>query len=221
MSWFVEAIRVWKRGPFTFSAMALLVLLTGIVLEPIPIAKLVAVNVLAPLLTCGLLYACLAADRGDRPRLSQLVVVFAAPLRSQAAIVVAGFLVTLVQTAVAWSIAGINLLMPLPDATDLTPSAVATLYAVGTLASLPLTFVPMAVLFDSESPGRAFALSLRAFQMNTWPLLALAAYTYALLLSGIATMGLGLLLALPWITAASYAAWKDIFGLAAARPADT
>jgi hypothetical protein len=30
---------------------------------------------------------------------------------------------------------------------------------------------------------------------------------------GLATMGIGLLLAFPWIAAASYAAWKDVFGL--------
>jgi uncharacterized membrane protein len=34
-----------------------------------------------------------------------------------------------------------------------------------------------------------------------------------LLLIGLATMGVGLVLVLPWIAAASYAAWKDIFGL--------
>ena len=37
----------------------------------------------------------------------------------------------------------------------------------------------------------------------------------ALLLFGSATFGLGFLLALPWWAASSYAAWKDIFGVAA------
>ena len=31
---------------------------------------------------------------------------------------------------------------------------------------------------------------------------------------GLATSGIGLLLALPWSAAASYAAWKDVFGVA-------
>ena len=89
------------------------------------------------------------------------------------------------------------------------------------LASLPVTFVPMAVLFDGESPGRAFALSLRAFVAErTAPCSALAAYSYALLMAGLATMGIGLVLGLPWIAAASYSAWKDIFGLATTREAN-
>jgi uncharacterized membrane protein len=39
-----------------------------------------------------------------------------------------------------------------------------------------------------------------------------------LLLLGLATMGVGLVLVLPWMAAASYAAWKDIFGLGGPSP---
>jgi uncharacterized membrane protein len=84
---------------------------------------------------------------------------------------------------------------------------------VGVLASLPITFVPMAALFDGEDVRTAFALSLRAFLANVPAFLLLAAYSYVLLMLGLATMGIGLVLALPWIAAASYAAWKDIFRL--------
>ena len=83
------------------------------------------------------------------------------------------------------------------------------------LTSLPLTFVPMAVLFDGERPGPAFASSLRAFARNVQPMLGLGLYAFALVLVGIATMGIGLVLGLPWIAAAQYAAWKDIFGVTA------
>jgi hypothetical protein len=34
-------------------------------------------------------------------------------------------------------------------------------------------------------------------------------------LAGIATTGIGLVLGLPWIAAAQYAAWKDIYAVAA------
>jgi hypothetical protein len=39
------------------------------------------------------------------------------------------------------------------------------------------------------------------------------ALSFTLLMLGIATSGLGLLLALPWSAAASYAAWKEIFSV--------
>jgi uncharacterized membrane protein len=46
----------------------------------------------------------------------------------------------------------------------------------------------------------------------------LALFSLGLLVIGVATMGIGLVLALPLAAAASYAAWKDIFGLAARDP---
>jgi len=214
LAWFGEAVRLWKRGPIAFSVMAAIVLATSIFLGPVPIAGLIASNVVAPLLACGFLYGSLAADRDDRPRPTHLVAVFTAPLSAQAAVVAAGLIATLLESAVAWSLAGINLLVPGADMSQLSPSAVVAIYAGDVLASLPLTFVPMAVLFDGERPGTAFASSLRAFAMNLRPMLGLAAYSFALVLVGLATMGVGLVLALPWIAAASYAAWKDIFGLA-------
>ena len=44
-------------------------------------------------------------------------------------------------------------------------------------------------------------------------LLAYAAASLVLLAFGLATMGLGLVLALPLWVASTYAAWKDIFGI--------
>ena len=85
-------MRLWRRGPGTFCALAVVVVAASVALEPVPVAGFVAANVVAPLLACGLLYASLAADRGDRPRWSHLVAVFAAPLQAQAAVVVAGLL---------------------------------------------------------------------------------------------------------------------------------
>ena len=213
MAWFADAIHLWKRAPYTFSGMAIVVLVVSVALDPVPIAGLFASNVVAPLLGCGLYYGSLAADRGDRPRAPHLVAAFLAPLRAQGAIVAAGIVVTLLESAVAWGLAGVNLLMPSSEMANLSVSQIALIYAVGALASLPFTFIPMAVLFDGESPGRAFTVSIRAFALNVRGMLGLGAYSYAFLMAGVATMGIGLVFALPWIAAASYAAWKDIFGL--------
>jgi hypothetical protein len=217
MTWFADAIRLWKRAPLVFSIMAVVVVAASVVLEPVPFAGLVAANVLAPLLACGFFYAALAADRNDKPRLAHLVAIFVAPVRAQVAVVAAGLVVTVVESIVAWQIAGVNLLLPVSESANLTATTIVFLYAAGVLASLPVTFVPMAVLFDNEPPGDAFSLSLRAFTRNLRPLAALAAYSYALLMAGLATTGIGLILGLPWIAIAQYAAWKDIFGLAEAR----
>ncbi len=213
LDWFSAAMRLWRRGPATFCAFALVVVAASVVLEPVPFAGAVAAHVLAPLLACGLLYGSLAADRGDRPRWSHLVAVFAAPLPAQAAVVAGGFVPLAVEALAAWSLAGVNVLLPVTDASQLPVEAIAAIYAAGLAASLPVTFVPMAALFDGEPFGRAFAVSLQAFARNVPALAAYAAFSFVLLAAGIATSGLGLVLALPWIAAASYAAWKDVFAV--------
>jgi hypothetical protein len=213
VAWFAEAMRLWKRGPVTFALMALVIVVASIVAEPVPVASFIAANVVAPLLACGLLYGSLGADRDGRPRLRALIAVFAAPLSAQACVLVAAFFTFAVEALVAWSIAGLNLLQPVDDITKTPVEAILAIYAASVLATLPVIFVPMAALFDSEPLSRAFALSLRGFFLNLRPLLLLAMYSYALLMVGLATMGIGLLLAFPWISAASYSAWKDIFGL--------
>ncbi len=217
--WFGDAVRMWKRQTVVFSLMALVVLVASIAFDAVPVAGLVASNVIAPLFACGFIYGGLALDSHDRPRFAHVFAVFAAPVRAQVAVVVAGLVVTLIESAAAWALADVNLFLPSPDAGSLSASAVLAIYAVGILASMPVQFVPMAVLFDGEAPASAFASSVRACLMNPGPMLALAAYSYVLLMVGLATVGVGLLLALPWIAIASYSAWKDIFGVAGSHPA--
>ncbi len=114
----------------------------------------------------------------------------------------------------AWQLADVNLMLPVQDASRFTVGAILGTYAAGMAVSLPFTFVPMAVLFDGARPGAAFSASLRAFALNPGALALYACVAFALLLVGLVTSGVGLVLVLPLISAASYGAWKDIFGLA-------
>jgi hypothetical protein len=215
LAWFAQAIRLWKHAPLTFSAMALVVIVLSIALRPVPVVGSVIAHVVVPLLVCGFLYASLGADRNDRPRFVHLFTAFFAPLRAQVAVIAAAFVVTLAESAVAWQVAGVNLLMPESDDIGLSATALLLALAVSALVTAPLAFVPMAVLFDNEPPLRAFASSWLAFVRNPRPMLVLAAYIYALTMVGFATYGAGFVLAFPWICAAQYAAWKDIFDVGA------
>jgi uncharacterized membrane protein len=210
--WFAEAMRLWKRGPWSFSVIALVLLVVSVVLEPVPIAGFVAANVLAPLLATGLSAQALPpiAATGRVSRISSPSL----PRRFRAARGRrGGFVIVAAESMTGWYAASVNLLLPLEDAGSLSAGAIVAIYATGVLASLPVTFVPMAALFDGESIGRAFSLSVRAFAMNVPALAVLAGISFALLMIGLATNGVALILALPWLAAASYAAWKDIFGL--------
>ena len=69
-------------------------------------------------------------------------------------------------------------------------------------------------MFDGGSFRSAFTQSIAAFNRNPAALLLFGALSFVLLMLGLATSGIGLLLALPWSAAASYAAWKEIFSVA-------
>jgi uncharacterized membrane protein len=213
LAWYAESMRLWKKDPATFAALAFVTLVVSIAFEPVPILGFIASNVIAPLIATSMLYASLAADRGDRPRLRHVVAPFAAPAGAQATVVVAGLITFAAEAGSAWQLADANLFMPMREAASLPMQDVVVIYVAGIAASLPLTFVPFAALFDGEGLRRAFATSARAFSRNVPALALYAGISLLLLLLGLATMGVGLVLVMPWMAAASYAAWKDIFGL--------
>ena len=219
-AWYAEAMRLWKRGPATFAGLAFVTLALTILLEPVPVAGLVASNLVAPLVATGLLYASLAADRGDAPLMRHAIAAFSAGPGAQAAVILSGLAAFAAEAWTAWALRGINLLLPTANAADLPLRVIAAIYAAGVLASLPLTFVPFAALFEGKGIRDACAVSMRAFVRNVAPLLLYAAMSFALLFLALATFGVGLILVLPWIAAASYAAWKDIFALDASRRAE-
>lgn len=211
LEWYAEAMRLWRRGPLTFSMLALAILAANLALELLPRAGVVVAQMVLPLLECGLLYASLAADRGDRPRLRHLVAVVGARPGQIAAVVVAGSLVFGVEAIVALEVGGIDLLAPGSSAAEIAPGSLLVIYAAGMLTSLPLTFVPFAALFGGLGFRDAFTTSFEAFARNALPLVAWGLLSFALLIVGLLSSGVGLLLALPWSSAASYAAWKDVF----------
>jgi uncharacterized membrane protein len=74
----------------------------------------------------------------------------------------------------------------------------------------------MAVLFQRAGFGRAFALSAQAFALNVAPLLLFGVLSLLLTVIGLLAFGVGLIGVLPLLAIASYAAWKDIYGVGTA-----
>jgi len=214
LAWYVEAMRLWKRGPVAFVLLALVTLALDLGLNVVPIAGVLLAQIAVPIAGCGLLYASLAADRGGKPRLRDAIAVFGAPFRAIATVVLAGLIVFAAEAATAYLVGGIDMLSPGERSESILPGDVLAIHAAGIFASLPFTFVPFAALFDDLGTREAFAASIEGFRRNVAPLAVYAALSLALLLLGFATYGLGLLLAVPWWAASSYAAWKDIYGVA-------
>ena len=214
LDWYSEALRLWKRGPVMFTLLAFVVFALTMTLGMVPYAGTVLTQVIVPLAGCALQYASLAADRGDRPRWMHAIAVFSAPPRAMLSVILADAVVFAVQAVVAQLTMGVDLLLPGASALeDLSVGARFVLYVVGVLASLPVMFVPFAALFDLADMRTAFRESAAGFVRNPGALLLFGALSLVLVFLGFATFGIGLLLVLPWVTAASYAAWKDVFAV--------
>jgi hypothetical protein len=217
LAWYREAMRLWKRGPLTFVALAVATIAVDLTLSVIPAVGVTLAQIAVPLVACGLLFASLAADRGGRPRLADLAGVLGATPAALAAVICSGVIVFAAEALTAQAVAHVNLLSPGSRDTALGPGAILAIYTVGIAVSLPFTFVPFAALFDRLSFRAAFAQSFEGFARNPVPFALYGVLSLALLMFGWATFGLGLLLALPWWAASSYAAWKDVFAVDSGR----
>jgi len=213
LAWFEEAMQLVKRSPVTWLALGLVTLVSELALNAVPDVGAMLAKIIVPLVGCGMLYAAAATDGGGRPSLRHAVAAFAAPGSAIAAIVAVGLFTFAAEGLAGWWIAGVNLFASESSGAELSFVQIAGIYAIATLASLPVTFVPFHVLLERTPVGAAFAASWGGFVLNTTPLLVYAAASLVLLGFGIATMGIGLVFVLPVCAAASYSAWKDVFGV--------
>jgi uncharacterized membrane protein len=211
-AWYGEALTLFRAAPGKFMLLALAALATELVTGLIPVAGASLANMLAPLVASGLLYASLAADRSEPVRFRFAVLAFGARAAAVAAVIFASLVAFAAQAIVAAWLQGANLLVP-GEAQDLTPGVTVAALAAGIAASLPVTFVPFAALFDGEGVAASFRSSVAAAARNPLPLAVFGLAAFVLTLLGVATYGAALLVVLPVLAAASYAAWKDVFGV--------
>jgi len=209
--WFEAAMRMFKVAPFAWCALGAITLASELALELVPGIGAAAAKVIVPVVECGMLVGAAAVDRGARLQIRFATAAFHARPAALAAIVLSALLVTAVETTVAYALTGANLLAE-PSDERLTATVLLAVIGGGTLASLPLAFVPFAVLLEGATFIRAFAGSLRGFALNVAPLVLFGAVALILTMIGLVLLwGVGLVAVFPLLTAASYAAWKDIY----------
>ena len=142
----------------------------NLALNLVPAVGIVLAQLLLPLLECGLLYASLAADRGEPPRLRHLIAVAAAPPRALAAVIAASLVIFAVESLAAQAFGDVNMLVPDgDDAASMSAGVLVATYAAGILASLPLMFVPFVALFDGAGLRDGVRAELRSVRPQSGP----------------------------------------------------
>jgi uncharacterized membrane protein len=208
--WFEAAMRMFKAAPLSWCALGTITLASELALELVPGVGVAAAKVIVPVVECGMLLGAAAVDRGAPLELRYATAAFSARPAALAAIVLSALFVTTVETAFAYALTGANLLANSNDE-RLTATALLGVVGAGTLASLPVAFVPFAVLLEGATFGRAFTESLRGFALNVVPLILFGVLSLVLTVIGLLAFYVGLVAVFPLLMAASYAAWKDIY----------
>jgi len=212
-AWYEDAMRLFKLAPITWCVLGFITLATDFGLQLAPGIGVAASKVIVPLVECGMLIGAGALDRGQPLSLRYTLTAFGARPGAVAAIVIAALAIFAAEALAAYYFGGANLLAPDPETGDLSSAAVTGIVIAGALVSLPVAFVPFAVLFSDASFADAFVSSARAFALNLMPLLLFAAIAVVLVVLGLLLLGVGLIAVFPLLSAASYAAWKDIFAV--------
>ena len=217
-AWYEDAMRLFKLAPVTWCLLGFITLATDFGLQLVPGIGIAASKVIVPLVECGMLIGAGALDRGQPLSLRYTVTAFGARPGAVAAIVIGALAIFAAEALAAYYFGGANLLAPDPETGDLSTAALIGIVITGALASLPVAFVPFAVLFSGASFVDAFVSSARAFTLNLAPLLLFAAIAAVLVALGLLLFGVGLIAVYPLLSAASYAAWKDIFAVGVGGP---
>ncbi len=144
-----------------------------------------------------MLIGAAALDRSKPLSLRYAYAAFSARPAAIAAIVVSAVAVFAAEALTIYFVSGANLLTADSAIDDLSSAAIFGSVAIGALASLPLAFVPFAVLFSEASFADAFASSMRGFALNVAPLLIFAALAVLLVVLGLLLMGVGLIAVYP------------------------
>jgi len=211
-AWYETAMRIFKRAPFRWCVLGSITLGSELVLDRVPGIGVAAAMVIVPVVECGMLLGAAAVDRGAPLQIRYATAAFKAPVPALAAIVLSALLVSTVESLVAYALIGVNFLVDPPDDPRITLLALLEVAGVTMLASLPFVFVPLSALLEHTGFRRAFATSARAFSLNLAPLLLFGLLSLGLLLVGFLTYGVALVAVFPLVAAASYAAWRDIYG---------
>jgi len=207
-------MRLFKRAPVVWCVLGFVTLATELALQFIPGFGIAAAKVIVPVLECGMLIGAAALDHGRALTPRYAVIAFSAAPVALAAVVASGLAVFAAEWLTAYSLAGVNLLTTESTGGELAPAEILIVLGAGTVVSLPVAFVPFAAIFGDTSFAGAFATSARAFALNVAPLLLFGVLALLLVGLGVATSGIGLIAIFPILSAASYAAWKDIYVVA-------
>ncbi len=229
VTWWSDGWRIFRRAPFVWIGMTLLVVVLMFVLAMIPVIGQLASTMLYPVLGAGLLVAARAGDRGEPVGFGHLFTCFdqrLGPLLIAAVLYLLGwFVVWLIAIGICAAVFGIGSLAAImnSDPSNMGLTALTTMGMVALLALLivlalgtPLImaywFAPPLIALRGDKPVAAMKASFTASLRNVPPMLVYSLVGIALGLLATIPLGLGWLVLGPVFVVSVYTSYRDIFG---------
>ena len=230
LDWLAAGWRIFMRAPLVWALQALIFFVILAALGMVPFLGWAAAPVTLPVLVAGMLSGARALDRGDPLHVGQLF----DGLRQHAGnLLLVGLfhLLGLLLAALAAAAIGGSAILTGAAAGALGAIAGAGVAAGGmmlgvvvftvlwALLMMALWFAPALVMLHEVAPLDAMRLSARACFHNLLAFIVLAALLYVLVWVAMIPAGLGMLVLVPVIAGALYAAWKETFSPLLPAPA--
>ncbi|MCU7809348.1 MAG: hypothetical protein KZQ73_15985, partial [Candidatus Thiodiazotropha sp. (ex Semelilucina semeliformis)] len=188
----------------------------------VPLVGAIAVNLMTPVITAGLMYGCYEQDQGDDFAISHL---FAGFSNNAGQLVLVGVFYFLLMLLVGGDImvfflgsVGLGAMAAQdPEAMAMafmTPGFIVAIL-VAFLLFIPVMmayiFAPALVILDDVNALTAMKLSFMGSLKNLLPLTIYGVVAIVIMIIGSIPFGLGLLVVMPVLTASVYSAYRDIY----------
>ena len=222
LDWLAAGWRIFMRAPLVWALQALIFFVILAALGMVPFLGWAAAPVTLPVLVAGMLSGARALDRGEPLHVGQLF----DGLRQHAGnLLLVGLfhLLGLLLAALAAAAIGGSAMLTGAAAGALGAIAGAGVAAGGmmlgvvvftvlwALLMMAMWFAPALVMLHEVAPLDAMKLSVRACFHNLLAFIVLAALLYVGVWVAMVPAGLGMLVLIPVIAGALYAAWKETF----------
>ena len=224
--WITEAWKLFKAQPGAWIGAVVLFYIILILVSIVPLVGGLAVTILAPMLSAGLVIGAHHQSREGRFEISHL---FAGVSQSPGPLALVGLVYLLLALGIAlitgllfaavFASMGSSMDPSTMDPNDiglflanpivLLPVLVAML--LGVPLAMAMFFAPSLVALDQIPVFKAFGLSFSGCLMNILPFLIYGLVAMVLVILGSLPLMLGLLVVVPLLTIAIYTAYRDIF----------
>lgn len=227
LQWLAAGWQLFLKAPAVWVIQALIFFVIITALGLLPFLGWAAAPVALPVLVGGMVAGAQAVDRGEALRVDQL---FDGLRRHAGKLLLVGafhLLGALLAALIAAAIGGSAMLtgMLVGAFAGMGMAAGGMMFGVlvftvlWALLMMALWFAPALVMLHEVAPLEAMKLSARACFHNLLAFVVLAALLYVLVWVALLPAGLGMLVLIPVIAGALYAAWKDTFAPLRALPA--